>query len=693
MEDKKPFKYGDIIIAFAIVSLILIMIVPLPTFALSFLIIINLTISMLILMITLYIGNPLEFSVFPSMLLVMTLLDLTLNISITRQILLNGDAGAIVHAFGEFVVGGNIIVGLVVFTIITIVQFVVITKGAERIAEVGARFTLDAMPGKQMSIDADLSAGLITNEEARRRRKEVEDEADFYGAMDGASKFVKGNVIAGVIIIFINIIGGMVMGYMRGGMTLLEVTKTYTILTIGEGLVAQIPALLVSIAMGIIVTRAASKADLGSDFTAQISKQPKAVKIVAAFMYLFALVGFFTKLPPLPFLAMAILVHYLGNRIEKSSKSLKTKDMKDEKKKDAVPPLYNIIKVYSIELNIGYGLLSLIDENKKGNLLDRLKLVRENVSKELGFLLPLIRVKDSSELSPNQYIIKIKGNEVAQGEAMVGHYLAMSSQVSKTKINGIPTNEPTFGLPALWIIEKEKLRAETAGYTVVDAVTVLATHLTEIIKTYSHEIFSRKELAQLFDIIKTENPTLIEDLIPNTLSAGDVELVLKNVLREKIPIRDIESIFGVLANNGKKTKDTEVLTELVRETIARSICTQFANGKNHLTVIAVDPRLEKYITDNVKQVDNEIVYSIEPTAMQKILQGMGAAIEKLLGVSSTPLIVCSPNVRMHLKKLTERIIPHLNIISYNEIDPLFNVESVGIIGVPDGILADKNEID
>jgi flagellar biosynthesis protein FlhA len=367
--------------------------------------------------------------------------------------------------------------------------------------------------------------------------------------------------------------------------------------------------------------------------------------------------------------------------------------MKDEKKKDAVPPLYNIIKVYSIELNIGYGLLSLIDENKKGNLLDRLKLVRENVSKELGFLLPLIRVKDSSELSPNQYIIKIKGNEVAQGEAMVGHYLAMSSQVSKTKINGIPTNEPTFGLPALWIIEKEKLRAETAGYTVVDAVTVLATHLTEIIKTYSHEIFSRKELAQLFDIIKTENPTLIEDLIPNTLSAGDVELVLKNVLREKIPIRDIESIFGVLANNGKKTKDTEVLTELVRETIARSICTQFANGKNHLTVIAVDPRLEKYITDNVKQVDNEIVYSIEPTAMQKILQGMGAAIEKLLGVSSTPLIVCSPNVRMHLKKLTERIIPHLNIISYNEIDPLFNVESVGIIGVPDGILADKNEID
>jgi flagellar biosynthesis protein FlhA len=694
MEDKKPVKQGDIAVAVMIVSLILIMIIPLPPALISFLIVINFTLSLLILMITLYIGNPLEFSVFPSVLLVMTLLDLALNISITRMILLSGNAGSVVSAFGEFVVGGNVIVGLVVFIIITIVQFVVITKGAERIAEVAARFTLDAMPGKQMSIDADLSSGLISNEEARRRRKEVEDEADFYGAMDGASKFVKGNVIAAIIIIFINILGGMVMGYLRGGMSLLDITRIYTILTIGEGLVAQIPALVVSIAMGVIVTRAASKSDLGSDFTFQISRQPKAIKIVTGFLYVFAAAGFFTKLPVLPFLVMAILMHIASLRVKASADASRLKDPKEEKKKDGIPPLYNIIKVFPIELNIGYGLLSLIDENKKGNLLDRLKLVRENVSKELGFLLPLIRVKDNSELSTNQYAIKIKGNEVAQGEILIGHYLAMtSSKDIKVKINGIPTQEPTFGLPAIWIIEKERIKAETSGYTVVDSVSVLATHLTEVIKSYAHEVFTRKELSQMIDIIKSDNPTLVEDLIPNTLSAGDVEAVIKNVLKERIPVRDIETILETLANNGKKVKDTDVLTEIIREAIARSICSQFNNGKNHLTVVAMDPNLEKIITDNVRQVDNDVVYSIEPTLMQKIVKSISAAVEKLLSVSPMPLVVCSPNVRMHLKKLTERIIPHLNIISYNEIDPLYNVESVAIIGVPEGAAGDKNVMD
>jgi flagellar biosynthesis protein FlhA len=695
MEDKKPpMKYGDIAIAVMIVSLIMIMIIPLPPPLISMLIVINLTLSMLILMITLYIGNPLEFSVFPSVLLIMTLLDLALNISITRMILLSGNAGSVVSAFGEFVVGGNVIVGLVVFIIITIVQFIVITKGAERIAEVGARFTLDAMPGKQMSIDADLSAGLITNEEARRRRKEVEDEADFYGAMDGASKFVKGNVIAGIIIIFINILGGMVMGYFRGGMSIEEILRVYTILTIGEGLVAQIPALIVSIGMGVIVTRAASKSDLGSDFTAQISKQPKAVKIVAGFLYAFSVVGLFTQLPVLPFLIMAIIVHASTAGMKANVDAANAKEAKEEKKKDGVPPLYNIIKVYSIELNIGYGLLSLIDENKKGNLLDRLKLVRENVSKELGFLLPLIRVKDNSELNTNQYSIKVKGNEVAQGEILIGHFLAMTSRRDiDRKINGIPTQEPTFGLPALWIIEKEKPKAESAGYTVVDAVSVLATHLTEVIKSYAHEVFTRKELSQIMDIIKTENPSLVDDLIPNTLSAGDIEAVLRNILREKIPVRDIETILETLANNGKKIKDTDVLTELVREAISRSICGQFNNGKNHLTVVAMDPNLEKLITDNIRQVENDVIYSIEPSVMQKIIQGISQAVEKLLGVSSTPLVVCSPNVRMHLKKLTERLIPHLNIISYNEIDPLYNVESVAIVGLPEGAINEKNVMD
>jgi flagellar biosynthesis protein FlhA len=448
-------------------------------------------------------------------------------------------------------------------------------------------------------------------------------------------------------------------------------------------------------AMGVIVTRAASKSDLGSDFTAQISMQPKAIKIVAGFLYVFAAAGLFTKLPVFPFLLMAILMHIVSSRLKTQPETSKGRDARDDKKKDGVPPLYNIIKVYPIELNIGYGLLSLIDENKKGNLLDRLKLVRENVSKELGFLLPLIRVKDNSELTTNQYAIKIKGNEVAQGEILIGHYLAMTSnnKETKVKINGLPTQEPTFGLPAIWIIEKERLKAETAGYTVVDSVSVLATHLTEVIKTYAHEVFTRKELTQMIDIIKADNPSLVEDLIPNTLSAGDVEAVIKNVLKEKIPVRDIETILEALANNGKKIKDTGVLTEIIREAISRSICSQFNNGKNHLTVVAMDPNLEKLITENVRQVDNDVVYSIEPSLMQKIVKSIGSAVEKLLAVSPMPLVVCSPNVRMHLKKLTERIIPNLNIISYNEIDPLYNVESVAIIGLPEGAVSDKNVMD
>lgn len=696
MPDKKPLKYGDIIAAVFIVLLILIMIVPLPTPFISMLVILNLSLSLLILMITLYIGNPLEFSVFPSLLLIMTLLDLALNISITRLILLNGDAGAIVNSFGEFMVGGNVVVGLVVFTIITIVQFVVITKGAERIAEVAARFTLDAMPGKQMSIDADLSAGLITNEEARRRRKEIEDEADFYGAMDGSSKFVKGNVIAGVIIIFINIIGGMVMGYLRGGMPLAEIAKIYTILTIGEGLVAQLPALIISMGMGIIVTRAASKSDLGTDFARQISNQPKAIKIVAGFMYAFAAIGLFTKLPPIPFLIFAVLLHLFANHVDKGASSSKAmaETAKEEKKKDGVPPLYDIIKVFPVELCIGYGLLSLIDENKKGNLLDRLKLVRENISKELGFLLPMIRVKDEGNLESSKYMIKIRGNEVASGEIMIGHYLAMTTKIGdKVKLNGIPTQEPTFGLPAMWIIEKEKQKAEMNGYAVVDSVTVLATHLSETLKLFAHEIFSRKELGQLTDIVKTENPSLIEELIPNTLSIGEIETIFRNLLKERIPIRDVESIFEILANNGRKVKDTDLLTEMVREGISRSICNQFSNGKNNLTVIAMDPRLEKIINDNIRHVDNDVIYSIEPSVMQKIAASIGQAVEKLLTLSSVPLVVCSPNIRFHLKKLTERIIPNLNIISYNEIDPVFNVESAGIIGIPEEPLLEKNEVE
>ena len=533
MEDKKIVKQGGVTVAIMIVSLIMIMIIPLPPALISFLIVINFTLSLLILMITLYIGNPLEFSVFPSVLLVMTLLDLALNISITRMILLSGNAGSVVSAFGEFVVGGNVVVGLVVFIIITIVQFVVITKGAERIAEVAARFTLDAMPGKQMSIDADLSAGLITNEEARRRRREVEDEADFYGAMDGASKFVKGNVIAAIIIIFINILGGMVMGYLRGGMSLLEITKIYTILTIGEGLVAQIPALVVSIAMGVIVTRAASKSDLGSDFTAQISMQPKAIKIVTGFLYVFAAAGLFTKLPVLPFLIMAVLMHIVSARV-KASSEIRQKARKSRiKKKDGIPPLYNIIKVYPIEFNIGYGLLSLIDENKKGNLLDSAQArARECIKRA--------RVPPAAYQGKGQQRTLLEPvrdkNKRQRGRAgrnthrpLPGHDV---KQGTKTKINGIPTQEPTFGLPAIWIIEKERLKAETSGYTVVDSVSVLATHLTEVIKSYAHEVFTRRELTQMIDIIKSDNPSLVEDLIPNTLSAGDVEAVIKNVLKE-----------------------------------------------------------------------------------------------------------------------------------------------------------------
>lgn len=683
MENRRYLISGDILIAIGVILIIIIMLIPLKPFVIDYLVICNFSFTLLILFISIYIFNPLQFSVFPSLLLLLTLFDLALNIAMTRLILLQGEAGDIVHSFGEFVVGGNIVVGFVVFLIIMVVQFIVITKGSERVAEVSARFTLDAMPGKQMSIDADLSAGLISNEEARIRRREVEDEADFYGAMDGASKFIKGNVIAAIIIVFINIIGGITMGYLKGQNSLTEIVRLYLILTIGEGLVSQIPALFVSVSMGIIVTRAASKSDLGTDLIYQISTQPKALKNIVAFLYFLSFIGIFTRLPFLPFFVLAVFLNFiiLKNKksIETTKENFSTKEKKEDNKQSI---LYNIVKTYPIEINIGYGLLSLIDESKKGNLLQRLKAVRENLSNEFGFLLPTIRIKDISTLGANEYLIKIKGNEVANGEIMIGHYLAMKSSIdSNENLNGFKTKEPTFGLDAIWIIEDEKDKAERLGYTVVDAVSVLATHLTEIIRNNVHEIFSRKEMLQIFDIIKAENPSLVDDLIPNILQISDVEIIFKNLLKEKIPLLDIETILETLISNGRKIKDLNILTELVREAIPKTISAQFKDRKNHLTVMALDPHIEKIIYENIKETENNYVYNLEPELLQKIYKAISEGIEKLLQHSPIPLIVCSPNVRMHLKKLTEKVIPQMNIISYNEIDSLYSVDSLGVISL------------
>lgn len=678
----KILKYSDVIVAVAVITIVIMMIIPLPTLLLDLFLTLNITGAIIILMVAIYNVEPLQFSVFPSLLLITTLFRLSLNVSSTRLILLDGYAGEVIMAFGNFVVGGNAVVGFIVFAILIVIQFIVITKGAERVAEVAARFTLDAMPGKQMSIDADLNAGLITDTEARERRKNIQREADFYGAMDGASKFVKGDAIAAIIIIIINIVGGFVIGMIQRNMSITQALQTYTLLTVGEGLVNQIPALLISTATGIVVTRAASESNLGHDLANQLFNNQRVFFIAGGVLGLLATVP---GLPGIPFFVLSALALVIGYALRNSAKaeaeSAVSKQERRENEEVRKPEnVIGLLQVDPMELEIGYSLIPLVDTSQGGDLLDRIVMIRRQCALELGLIVPTIRIRDNIQLKPNSYLIKLKGEEIAQGELLLDHYLAMNSGMAQDGISGIETVEPAFGLPALWIQEASREDAELAGYTVVDPVSVLATHLTETIKTNAADILGRQDVQTLVDNVKQNSPAVVEELIPNLLSVGEIQKVLANLLRERVSIRDMVSILEALADYAPLTKDPEMLTEYVRHRLARQISNQYTQN-NTLTCLTVDPQLENKISGAVQRTELGSYVALEPNLVQTIMTSLNNQLVKLVEQGYQPLVLVSPAVRPYVRKLLERTMPNIIVLSYAEIDAKVEVQALGMVRI------------
>ncbi|MDD9270302.1 flagellar biosynthesis protein FlhA [Paenibacillus sp. GCM10023248] len=676
-------KVKDLVVLIGIIGIVLMMIVPIPIPLLDFLLIINISVALMIILVAMNTQEALQFSIFPSLLLITTLFRLTLNVSTTRNILSHAEAGDVVRTFGSFVAQGNIVVGFVVFLILVLVQFIVITKGSERVAEVAARFTLDAMPGKQMSIDADLNAGLINEVQARERRQKIEREADFYGAMDGASKFVKGDAIAGIVILVINLIGGFIIGMTMKGMDFSEALQTFSILTIGDGLVSQIPALLISTAAGIIVTRASSEGNLGHDVTKQLTSQPKLLYIVAGTL---VMLGIFTPIHWFTTFPIAGLLVFAGYKMQKNleREAIKEEQLVEEQQIEEVrspESVISLLQVDPIEFEFGYGLIPLADTQQGGDLLDRIILIRRQCALELGVVVPVIRIRDNIQLRPNEYIIKIKGNTVARGELLLNHYLAMSPGIDDDSIAGIETTEPAFGLPAIWIDEVTKERAELSGYTVVDPPSVVATHLTEIIKKHTHELLGRQETKALIDIVRESYPALVDDLIPSVLSIGDVQKVLAKLLREKISVRDLVTILETLADYGTYTKDPEILTEYVRQSLSRQITQQFTSLGDSLKVITVGPSVEKKIADSVQQSDQGSYLALDPSSSQIIYHRVSEQVTKLIQSGQQPVILTSPTIRMYLRQLLERTLQDIPVLSYSELEPSVEIQSMGVVNL------------
>ncbi|MFH1624586.1 MAG: flagellar biosynthesis protein FlhA [Pseudomonadota bacterium] len=679
---------SDVILAVAVMGILVVMIIPLPTPLLDLLLSFNITFSLIVILVAMYTLKPLEFSVFPSLLLVVTLFRLSLNVASTRLILLHGNegtgaAGQVIKAFGSFVVGGNYVVGLIVFLMLVIINFVVITKGAGRIAEVAARFTLDAMPGKQMSIDADLNAGLIDDEEARKRRMTISQEADFYGAMDGASKFVRGDAIAGILITIINIVGGFVIGVFQQGMSFSVAVQNYTILTIGDGLVSQVPALIVSTAAGIVVTRAASDTNLGREISTQILVHPRATGIASLILFLFALIP---GLPHIPFFILASLVGAVAVttfRARRAEGEDEKKRLDQVAKKRTPEKVDSLLTLDVLELEVGYGLIPLVDVDQDGELLERVKSIRRQFAIDMGIIVPPIHIKDNLQLKPGEYSILLRGNEIARGELMMGHYLAMNASGSEIEIDGIATKEPAFGLPAFWIKEKEKEKAQFAGFTVVEPSIVLATHLSEVVKYRCHELLGRQEVQALLDNGSRNYPKVLEELIPNLLSLGGVQSVLKNLLKEQVPIKDLLTILETLADYAPITKDTNFLTEYVRQALARTITKQHQTPAGEIQLITLDPRLEEILADSIQQSEQGFYMAIEPNLAHRVLSQLNQALEKAFPVSYQPVVLCSPLIRRHFKSLTERFIPKLVVLSPNEIADNVKIQSVGVVRLPD----------
>jgi flagellar biosynthesis protein FlhA len=673
-------KSGEIAVVAVIVLVLVMFLIPMPPFVLDIFLSVNICLAFAILLLTMQIQKSLEFSVFPSLLLVTTLFRLALNVSSTRLILLHAEAGNVIHAFGTVVAGNNYIVGFVMFTIFTIIQFMVITKGAERVAEVSARFTLDAMPGKQMSIDADLNAGLINEQEARTRRRTVEREADFYGAMDGASKFVKGDAIAGILITVINIIGGFIIGATQHGMGWQQSLTTYTILTVGDGLVSQIPALLISTATGILVTRSASEESLGIDVARQLMAYPKIFMIVACAL---AFLGLIPGMPKVSFFFVAALAGYLSWALKQMPGSEETaarQGAADEEEVKKPENVVSLLQVEPMELEIGYRLIPLVDPSQGGDLFDRVTLIRRQTALELGMVLPPIRIRDNMQLTPTSYVIKIRGVEIDQGEIIPNYFLAMDPGVGAQPIEGIPTTEPVFRLPALWINESQRDEAEIAGYTVVDPPSVLATHLTEIIKSHAYELLGRQEVQSLINNIKEEYSVVVAELIPNLMTIGEIQKVLINLLKEGIPIRNLVTILETLADYAPMTKDPETLTEFVRQALSRQI-TKMVQTDGVAQVITLDPNLEQLLVKVQQDAKETPGYSMDPKLIQKLYDRLGAVIQEAAKAGNQPVVLCSPAIRLTFRKLTERLSTKMMVVSYNELIPEAEVHSIGVVGL------------
>jgi flagellar biosynthesis protein FlhA len=684
-------KNSDAFFSLSIVGVLLLMILPLPTPILSFLLVLNISLSVVILLVSMYINNVLEFSSFPSMLLAITIFRLALNIASTKLILLQGNAGEVVRAFGEVVVRGNPVVGFVIFLILVIIQFIVITKGAERISEVAARFTLDAMPGKQMAIDADLNAGIIGEEEARRRRQTIRQEADFYGAMDGASKFVRGDAIASIITVGINSVGGIIIGFLQGSMGWMDILKTYTILTIGDGLAHQIPALFISTATGIIITRTVSSGtNLGQEIGSQLFSYPKALLIASGVLVLFGIFGAFTNMPSLPFLAVAAIIAgiiYASKLVKKEAAAAAAVESEKAKIKKAealqgpedVTPLL-ILDV--LELEIGYSLITLADRNQGGDLLDRITMVRKQCTQELGIIVPPVRIRDNIALSLSTYIVKIRGIEIARGEIMGNHFLAINPGIDVPKLKGIETKDPAFGLPAYWITEDQRNGAEMFGYTVIDPSSIIATHLTEVIKTHAAELLGRQDVQQLVNNVKEKgNSTVVDELIPGVMNIGGVQKVLQNLLRERVSIRDLVTILETLADYAPAIKDMDILTEYVRRGLARQISKQYQSPEGNIFAITIDPKLEKIVNDSLQHSDRGSYLSMDPVLAQKLFDSLSDKAEKAAALNYQPLVICPSTIRVYFRRFIEQFLPGMAVVSYSEISPDIKIKPIGMVSI------------
>src|SRR3954468_4946144 len=679
---KRFFRQGDLWLVIGVFATILVLILPIPPLALDMFLAISIGMSLLILLIILYVEEPADFTSFPTLLLFVTLYRLALNVASTRLILLDGYAGHLIESFGNFVVRGNYVVGFVVFAILVLINFVVITKGAGRIAEVAARFTLDAMPGKQMAIDAELSAGVITEEQARTRRRKVEQEADFYGAMDGASKFVRGDAIAAVLITIINVLGGFGIGIMQRGMTVSEALQRFTLLSIGDGLVSQVPALITSVAAGMLVTRAASKAKLHDEIQKQLFFYPRALAILSGMLIV---MGIVPGLPMFPFMSLGIAAALLARNLKRAQAATAEVAEKRAGEKTATTTakepekLETLLNVDSLQIELGYGLVSLADARKGGDLLERVTGVRKTFAQEMGMIIPPIRLRDNLQMGGNEYRFLLKGNPIAQGSIMPGYWLAMNATNSRAALKGVPTVEPVFQLPATWITDTERKNAEVNGFTVVDAGSVLVTHLSETIKRSCHEILSRQDVQNLLDNLKTTHPTVVNELIPTLLNVGQVQRVLQNLLAEGISIRNLAGILEKVGDYAQQTKNPDELSEFARRALGPQIAKPFQSEAGSVRAITLDPKLEQQLAHGVRQTQSEIALMLEPKIAQHVVNSLSKHVQQMLSLGHQPLVLCAPQLRLAFRRFFESTFADLSVLSYSEIPPRVEIQPAAVI--------------